>query len=868
MDYRVRKRMLSESEIEGGSNKAGKISPKVIASSGSGIHRSLGSHTVSLIDDDVETQSTEDRRRNDIKEERPFAMCSHKMKLETKPVSNSAFEKKLARDNKANNWDSLPDIIMESSDSDSDVDILNHNPRNGVENIQQAPKINRNVVNGEWNHESSARANGESVTQPKSNRSAVNVDWNHDHVYVSTKNGNRFEGPRKEEIAGPSHRKSETVNQRKDNKNSQEQDDNWPEAPDLQLDCLITDDDEDGEDDDDDSSIELVRIEPARKLQYPISNNKVPVISHENHRSTNWRNAPSSSSALNASGGPNVSVANIPFVAQNRKRKEKPALVVDLTQSDEETVNPRAPEMFVSTASQTIATEVPPSSTARFCNNNRPPSQSTANRVLHPLHYSIAASMAANAAANVNHTPQFPSAPRPSCRYHYNHYQQPNCQDPAESCLRSVGTPVEQCRAYTGCLGQSLSPSPPTPCRHTHVYPGPPSPHVPYIARNVHATTTPPPTFHHFYNPPQEIPHSHNFPPPLTRMNPSHQRLWLAQQRVTEMQRRSMYHPLILQRQRDALTFQRLIDSQAHPPASNFYICPESMSAAPTITMAPTGVMPNQLTSNLATIPHPTENIFAPHPSVLLPPGTTASVMPGTSSPSMVHPGSSHIAVSVTTMPAPAVDIIVDPAGSIQSEIIVSGSPNDNGHSHLHHHLHQHHYHHPAPPPPPTPPRLHHFGFTPSLSFGLTSSMVSPVNQRTAPEMLSFSDMAPSVTLHSHFMPTIMSRYLTPPRLGEFYQLVEQRRLSVNRGASQEVIERNTFFHKYKKIQRSNENEDNIEKCTICLSEFENEEDVRRLPCMHLFHSECVDQWLTTNKQCPICRVDIEEQLKEFGVTA
>lgn len=37
--------------------------------------------------------------------------------------------------------------------------------------------------------------------------------------------------------------------------------------------------------------------------------------------------------------------------------------------------------------------------------------------------------------------------------------------------------------------------------------------------------------------------------------------------------------------------------------------------------------------------------------------------------------------------------------------------------------------------------------------------------------------------------------------------------------------------------------------------------DDRRLPCMHLFHQVCVDQWLITNKKCPICRVDIEAQL-------
>ncbi|KAH9524387.1 hypothetical protein Btru_054376, partial [Bulinus truncatus] len=83
-------------------------------------------------------------------------------------------------------------------------------------------------------------------------------------------------------------------------------------------------------------------------------------------------------------------------------------------------------------------------------------------------------------------------------------------------------------------------------------------------------------------------------------------------------------------------------------------------------------------------------------------------------------------------------------------------------------------------------------------------------------------------------------------------------------GATQEVIERNTLPHKYKKVEPSSSGDagadgnNHQEKCTICLSEFETGEDVRRLPCMHLFHSECVDQWLATNKNCPICRVDIE----------
>ncbi|XP_053557051.1 E3 ubiquitin-protein ligase RNF165 isoform X2 [Bombina bombina] len=102
----------------------------------------------------------------------------------------------------------------------------------------------------------------------------------------------------------------------------------------------------------------------------------------------------------------------------------------------------------------------------------------------------------------------------------------------------------------------------------------------------------------------------------------------------------------------------------------------------------------------------------------------------------------------------------------------------------------------------------------------------------------------------------------------ELLQL-EDRLGNVTRGAVQNIIERCTFPHKYKKriphdgkdSKEDEEESDTDEKCTICLSMLEDGEDVRRLPCMHLFHQVCVDQWLATSKKCPICRVDIETQL-------
>lgn len=46
--------------------------------------------------------------------------------------------------------------------------------------------------------------------------------------------------------------------------------------------------------------------------------------------------------------------------------------------------------------------------------------------------------------------------------------------------------------------------------------------------------------------------------------------------------------------------------------------------------------------------------------------------------------------------------------------------------------------------------------------------------------------------------------------------------------------------------------------CAVCLSDFEQDDEVRRLPCGHTFHSGCVDKWLTHNKVCPLCVQDVE----------
>ena len=48
-----------------------------------------------------------------------------------------------------------------------------------------------------------------------------------------------------------------------------------------------------------------------------------------------------------------------------------------------------------------------------------------------------------------------------------------------------------------------------------------------------------------------------------------------------------------------------------------------------------------------------------------------------------------------------------------------------------------------------------------------------------------------------------------------------------------------------------------IHECAICLEPFERGQEVRTLPCMHRFHSLCVDRWLFGNHLCPVCRYPV-----------
>ncbi|XP_033105950.1 E3 ubiquitin-protein ligase arkadia-B-like isoform X2 [Anneissia japonica] len=172
-------------------------------------------------------------------------------------------------------------------------------------------------------------------------------------------------------------------------------------------------------------------------------------------------------------------------------------------------------------------------------------------------------------------------------------------------------------------------------------------------------------------------------------------------------------------------------------------------------------------------------------------------------------------------------------------------------HRHLHHHMH--HYHH------GTGGVRHH----PILPMEFSNNSISV---REATLMTANHNNGIVYRIHR-------------PNFNTLLHAGDPRGLP-NRGAPKTVIEKVTFPYEYRKVKKrsrsenTDENteteeadkeensEDQGEKCAICLSYYEEKEGVRRLPCMHLFHIDCVDQWLMSNKRCPICRVDIETQVQ------
>jgi len=49
------------------------------------------------------------------------------------------------------------------------------------------------------------------------------------------------------------------------------------------------------------------------------------------------------------------------------------------------------------------------------------------------------------------------------------------------------------------------------------------------------------------------------------------------------------------------------------------------------------------------------------------------------------------------------------------------------------------------------------------------------------------------------------------------------------------------------------------ERCSICMDRYSCNQQVYRLPCNHLLHKKCLDEWVLYKSECPVCRRTLDE---------
>ncbi|TNV78045.1 hypothetical protein FGO68_gene13296 [Halteria grandinella] len=57
---------------------------------------------------------------------------------------------------------------------------------------------------------------------------------------------------------------------------------------------------------------------------------------------------------------------------------------------------------------------------------------------------------------------------------------------------------------------------------------------------------------------------------------------------------------------------------------------------------------------------------------------------------------------------------------------------------------------------------------------------------------------------------------------------------------------------------KQSEATDDPQPCAICYCDFENGDQLKKLPCKHEFHINCIKPWAEQNDTCPLCRKDIK----------
>ena len=56
----------------------------------------------------------------------------------------------------------------------------------------------------------------------------------------------------------------------------------------------------------------------------------------------------------------------------------------------------------------------------------------------------------------------------------------------------------------------------------------------------------------------------------------------------------------------------------------------------------------------------------------------------------------------------------------------------------------------------------------------------------------------------------------------------------------------------------------NLLECSVCKDQFEINQKIKKIPCKHHFHLECIMPWLKERNSCPVCRYELPTDDEDY----